>query len=191
MKNKWVGIDYGSKLAGTTVICYLKDDKLCLISSAKGKDADKWLADLLGKIKTDYLFFDAPLSLPAAFFDKGEDYFYRQCDKETSAMSPMFLGGLTARAMRLKSQLAKYKFVESYPSYLIKNVFDKKEVYTKKKKYDGQLDDFLSEKIGFTFNKKPINWHEVDAVLCWISGKRYFDKISLEFGNKDEGVIIV
>jgi len=190
-KFNWVGVDYGSKLAGTTVVCYAKEDMIHLESSTKGKDADAWLNLFFANHSYRRVYFDAPLSLPNAYFGKGDDYFYRKCDRETKAMSPMFLGGLTARAMRLKSNVKNCEFKESYPSFLIKNVFNQNILYTKKKKYSGQLDDFLEEQTNIPFYKKPKNWHQVDATLCWISGLRDQSGAAIKIGQKSEGVITI
>ena len=99
----WAGIDYGSKLAGTTCIAWMKEGQLKIIQSAKNQDADEWIITQLDNESIDQIFMDAPLSLPPAFHDPlSDEFFYRAADRELKAMSPMFLGGLTARAMRLK-----------------------------------------------------------------------------------------
>lgn len=88
-----LGIDYGSKLAGTTAICYQEGDALTIIQSEKKQDADRFINDTVESLKPEQIFIDAPLSLPAAYFGNGDDYFYRDCDRQLKAMSPMFLGG--------------------------------------------------------------------------------------------------
>ena len=88
------GIDYGSKLAGTTVITYDIDRVLYQLQSDKKSDADKFVLNHVTDLKPDAIYLDAPLSLPKAYFGEGDDFFYRKGDKELRAMSPMFLGGL-------------------------------------------------------------------------------------------------
>lgn len=39
----WLGIDYGSKMRGTTAVACEKDGMLQTALSVKGKDADRWL----------------------------------------------------------------------------------------------------------------------------------------------------
>lgn len=131
-----VGIDYGSKLAGTTVLCWEQDGQLHYQQSEKKKDADQWLIQLIQELSPPEVFIDAPLSLPAAYHGKGEDFFYRDCDRELRAMSPMFLGGLTARAMKLRHLLSPQQIVfqETYPAELVRNLPDLKECYLKKKR---------------------------------------------------------
>ena len=119
------GIDYGSKLAGTTVICFDENEKLNFRQSEKKQDADAFLEKLISEKQPDSVFIDAPLSLPNAYFGKGEDYFYRKCDREVGGMSPMFLGGLTARAIKLKSksETPECPFYEIYPAQLVRVLF--------------------------------------------------------------------
>lgn len=185
---KWIGVDYGSKLAGTTVICYEAEGSLMFVQSDKKKDADKFIIEFIDKNKIENIFIDAPLSLPAAYFGKGENYFYRQCDVETKAMSPMFLGGLTARAIKLQSQFPQKKFKETYPAYLIKEVLQLSDLYLKKKPYENAILKVMNLNIVVA---KINNWHQFDALSCWLSGKRYFENEALKIGNFNEGVIVV
>jgi predicted nuclease with RNAse H fold len=188
--NNWVGIDYGSKLAGTTVIAYVKAKQLHIIQSEKKQDADKWLQEQIALIKPSYIMMDAPLSLPLAYFGDSDNYFYRECDKAMSAMSPMFLGGLTARAMRLCSSWEDLKVIETYPGYLARKIL-KIDDYNKKIPYKGQLNQYLSDLLAMDIHEDPINWHQVDAILCWYSGSRYNSNINEVFGDEKEGLIIV
>ncbi len=187
----WIGIDYGSKLAGTTVICYAQDSGIRFLQSKKKQDADQMILDFVDEYPYDSIFLDAPLSLPLAYFDNGKDYFYRECDRKTGAMSPMFLGGLTARAMRLASLLITTKCYETYPAYLIKTVLQLSELYQKKSKFTGDILDKLYPLLPITLDDEITNWHQFDALLCWISGYRHDSKKALSIGHKDEGLINV
>ena len=126
MDTPLVGIDYGSKLAGTPVLTLAFEGRLEVHQSVKKKDADKLILETLGELPVGVVGLDAPLSLPGVFTnpDKFTDYFYRACDRELKAMSPMFLGGLTARAMRLTSQLRDlgWEVGEIYPAALVKTI---------------------------------------------------------------------
>jgi predicted nuclease with RNAse H fold len=110
MLKKIVGIDYGAKLAGTTVAAWNENGSLHWKCSGKKQDADKWLEEKLLQLRPDLIFMDAPLSLPGVYSGQGTDYFYREGDRALGAMSPMFLGGLTARAMQLKANLTEEGF---------------------------------------------------------------------------------
>lgn len=182
-----LGIDYGSKKAGTTAICYLLKDKLYVEISEKNKDADKFTASIIGKIKPELVFIDAPLTLPGAYYKKGTNYHFRKCDVELKAMSPMFLGGLTARAIQLSNEFKTVEFYETYPKHLVK-IFEISEFY---KKY---LDKFIAS-LQVYLKLKIISelktWHHVDAVLAWFSGYRFINKLANFYGDKNEGVIIV
>ena len=188
MTDNWVGIDYGSKLAGTTVICHKKKDTLCFMQSAKKQDADAFISTALTELKPKVVFLDAPLSLPSAYFGKGDNFFYRQCDVETRAMSPMFLGGLTARAMKLKQGNSGVDFKETYPAYFIKTILKLKEDYNKKQKYD----DKILSKLNLDYSVSDIaNWHQFDALCCWLTGERYVNERAVKIGNLEEGLIVV
>lgn len=190
-KNNWVGIDYGSKMAGTTAICYHQDSQLHILQSEKKQDADAFISQFLQTHVVENLYLDAPLSLPDAYFNKGEDFFYRACDRETKAMSPMFLGGLTARAMKLKSMHPDVNFFECYPAYLVKKVLSLGVNYLKKEKYNSELETILCKKYNLSLKQGLENWHQLDALCCWLTGLRHLNKLHLELGNESEGQIII
>lgn len=187
-----LGIDYGSKLAGTTAIAYIKKDKIKVVQSVKNKDADAFILSVIEDTNPDKVFIDAPLSLPAAFYNKGDNYFYRDCDIKLKAMSPMFLGGLTARAMRLKSIITKKQTLvyETYPKALVNINTDLKPMYDKKSKdHIIPFCKLLKQEIPYSWTSLT-NWHQVDAVLAWWSGYRHLNKEAIVIGNKQEGQII-
>lgn len=190
MKTKGLaGIDYGSKMAGTTSICWSKDHSLVIEQSQKKQDADQFLADQFHTHHFDLIAIDAPLSLPAVYHQPDEtDYFFRTADREVGAMSPMFLGGLTARAMRLRATFASADrtFIECYPAGLVRQL--KLDEYYKKDLalFAAQLAAFLPTNVP-DFN----NWHQADSVLAWLSAYRFRTGTHLSFGRKSEGVIIL
>lgn len=183
-----IGIDYGSRYAGTTAICSFINGELRIGQSAKKQDADEYILDHISAFKQALVFIDAPLSLPHVYKTNiGDDFFYRNADKVLQAMSPMFLGGLTARAMKLKQALEKegHSVIETYPAALVKEL----ELQTWYKK---DLSSFIK-------NLNPIiplinethSWHEADALLAWHSGYRYINKKHKTFGDCKEGLIII
>lgn len=182
---KHIGIDFGAKMAGTTAISFSNNQKIEVVISEKNKDADKFLSDFINKHTPKYIFIDAPLSLPNAYFGKGENYFYRDCDIFAKAMSPMFLGGLTARAISLKHKFKDINFIETYPKILgnLIDIYDyKKNNVIFVKKIEAKFDISIGE---------IDNWHKIDAILAYCSGLRYFNEEHQVFGNQDEGLIIV
>ena len=106
-------------------------------------DADAFIHSEAIHLKPRMIFIDAPLSLPGIYWlgNGFRDHFFRQCDKEMNAMSPMFLGGLTARAMRLKAELKSTgcKIIETYPRMLteMRYLSNEHKVYGKRK--EGQV----------------------------------------------------
>ncbi len=118
-----LGIDFGAKLAGTTTVCFANDGQLYQLQSNKKQDADAWLRHLVEEQKPSAIFMDAPLSLPSVYKSFGADYHYRACDRAVGAMSPMFLGGLTARAMQLRARFPEIPFYEAYSAQHVRMLF--------------------------------------------------------------------
>jgi len=180
-----IGIDFGSRLAGTTAVCYESNGQLEILQSQKNQDADTFITELLKTMGPKHVFIDAPLSLPGAYSGQSDDFFYRNADRVLKAMSPMFLGGLTARAMKLKSRFPDILFMETYPRQLVR-LLTLHETYRK----DNHL--FLEQMrllLPFNLPRKKPNWHATDAVLAWYSGWRYLNQQFEIYGNKEEGFI--
>jgi len=186
-----IGVDYGSKLAGTTVVCYeSKPGLIDFLQSLKKQDADKLILDFVDNYTVDYVFIDAPLSLPAVYQETNSDgnYFYRAADKITKAMSPMFIGGLTARAMKLNAHLSRSNTIalETYPKMLVSELGYGED-------YKSEIDSFLKQilnQYSLRLNQPMTNWHQVDSLLAYLSGVRYFNYEHKEVGDKNEGTII-
>lgn len=182
------GIDYGSKMAGTTSICYVKEGVVKIERSAKKQDADAMIQAFCERELPELIALDAPLSLPGVYSAKDgfRDYFYRACDKELKAMSPMFLGGLTARAMKLKSVLSEVNIIEAYP------VFRAKTLELHEFGYRGQTPDIkaMLKKLGGVFTTAEIlSSHDMDALLCLEIGQRFLKNETNKAGVVEEGVI--
>lgn len=192
----WAGIDFGSKTAGTTVICFGNNQtQLDIIGTSKKQDADSFLLSILSGIKPEFATIDAPLTLPVvyAYPEMGSDYFYRAVDKELKAISPMFLGGLTARAISLKQECAALRvpLFETYPAAFVKQ-FGLETYYNKKDPH--QLVAFVAELLRFFPAKVAVaqlpSWHHVDALIAWMSSYRMAHDEQLIFGD-DEGQIFI
>lgn len=192
----WAGIDYGSKMAGTTVICFGNNQQqLDVVGTTKKQDADEFILSVLGGVQPEFTTIDAPLSLPLIYQqpDKGSDFFYRAVDKELKAMSPLFLGGLTARAMKLKYEASKIRIplFETYPAALVRHFglaehYNKKNPLLKEPFVEALLQKFPAN---ITLQQLP-TWHHVDALLAWISCYRMAHDEHTTFGD-DEGQIFI
>ena len=196
LKNTIVGVDYGNKYAGTTVICYNDAHKVRFIAAPKNADADSFLISELNYIKPDLVMIDAPLSLPGVYWlgDSYSDFFFRKCDRDLKAMSPMFLGGLTARAMALRYRLNGISplMYETYPRKLVDLLDLPLTIYKKKKGDLHQFAEHLADKLGIRINTSEISsWHHTDALLAFISGIRFLEDLQQVFGTPEEGIIIV
>jgi predicted nuclease with RNAse H fold len=189
-----VGIDYGNKFAGTTVICYNSRHKIKFVQSSKNADADSFLLNELAYLHPDLIMIDAPLSLPGVYWlgSDYKDHFFRSCDLELKAMSPMFLGGLTARAISLIKKMNGTEVKETYPRKLV-DILQLPDAQYKHSKQDlGSFTEQLQTISGVIINEAQItSWHHVDAFLALLSGLRYLEEINQKYGIPEEGVIIV
>ena len=184
---KIVGIDFGAQMSGNTVIAYIIDEKIEFDQVAKKQNTDSWLKATIKEIKPEIVYIDAPLSLPKAYYGNGQNFHYRSADIETRAMSPMFLGWLTARAMSLKSQFEGTHFFEVYPAYFQSKIIQSNH-------YKKDIDKFLSDllkKIPLPLANTPDNWHQMDALMALTSGLRHQKNKHLSIGETNEGIIII
>ena len=191
------GIDYGSRLAGTTRIAWINEKGgVESMASQKGQDADALILAWAAQARPARIFLDAPLSLPRIYrFPAGKgDYFYREADKTLRAMSPLFLGGLTARAMQLRAQLEQVGILvfEAYPAHLARVLGIRGRGYKEKGGYPADLVQELSPACPFALEQLSIqDWHAFDAALALWSGWRFAQGEALAFGDPDEGLIYV
>jgi predicted nuclease with RNAse H fold len=189
-----LGVDYGSKLAGTTVVAFIAEGGVKMKAAVKGQDADNMLLELCREHKPSLVAIDAPLSLPGVFtgVTDCQDYFYRACDKETKAMSPMFLGGLTARAMKLAAQLRLMgtEVIEAYPVRLGQQLGLGAFGYRKKEPNLKAILDALEQQTGMDISEvSGLTGHHIDAALALHIGNRYISGQAECFGKQEEGII--
>jgi predicted nuclease with RNAse H fold len=190
-----IGIDYGAKLSGNTVICYSRNESdLHFLRVNRENDADAFLFRSLIELQPTEAFIDAPLSLPGVYSGLLDcrDFFFREADRTTRAMSPMFLGGLTARAMQLKSMLLKEKIIlfETYPGYLARHWKLDESGYKKTKENLEYTVDKLFQLTGFSLEDIR-SWHDIDAFLAMISHIRYRKRECIRIGKEGEGFIFI
>ena len=188
------GIDYGKKLSGNTVICEKRGEQLVYFKAPKNQDADQFILQTIEDRKPRLIFIDAPLSLPGVYANKKnyDNYFYRMCDKQLGAMSPMFLGGLTARAVRLKNTIEEMgvEIKETYPKTLARQFSLKECGYKLGKENIEKCSELLDQTSLIEIDKKQIlSWHHFDALLALLSAVRYFLGLHYTYGSKEEGLI--
>ena len=196
MKNKiLIGIDYGSKIAGTTVISILQDGKISIQQSEKKGDADAFLHNILSTIPPAIIGFDAPLSLPGIYrgLPDCNDYFYRAGDKILKAMSPMFLGGLTARAMQLKAklELLGHEVYEIYPAKIQEKIKLDSAIYKKDNTYLADAEMIVLKNLNVNQKIEVKNWHQLDSLLALLGAQRISENKAEIFGNESEGQIFI
>ena len=198
MNHVLFGIDYGSKLSGNTVIAILNVNKVYFLDVDKNTDADEFIFNAAMHFKPDLVFLDAPLSLPKIYSGKGGcDYHFRKADKELKAMSPMFLGGLTARAMQLKDRLeteVQTKVYETYPKIQATNYALQNLGYQQRKSDLIVCRNHLREKLNpslFIDCQDIKTWHHLDALLALYGAMRFVTGLALPYGDAEEGLIYV
>jgi len=179
-----MGVDFGSKLAGTTAACWLEGRRMLVRQSEKRKDADAFLGGLFRETGISKVFMDAPLSLPGAYLGQSQDYFFREADRQLNAMSPMFLGGLTARAMKLRSGFPELHFFETYPRQLVRELGLERHY----RKDSSKFLEAFSAHLPFPLKLAQVSWHGIDSVLAWYSGYRHNTGQARSYGNADEGL---
>jgi len=194
--NHFVGIDFGAKFAGTTALTMGIDERLYTYQSNKNQDADCFLQELIIENKTvTQVFIDAPLSLPGGFYGITDNFSMRDADIKLQAMSPMFLGGLTARAVAFKYQLIQMGTIDCYEVYpggfVKKNQLS--EIYHKKdnQKIDSFLKIFHEYLSPFQIRSEINNWHQVDSIIAWAIGYLFQNGKATSYGNETEGLIWV
>lgn len=191
------GIDFGNKKAGTTAICLgnIRGEITSIESSQKGHDADQFLIQIIGNHELAGIFIDAPLSLPGVYKDPGNytDYFYRKSDRQIGAMSPMFLGGLTARAMRLKDFWERSGLIvyEVWPTKMAELAGISKDLYKNKQNDLAVSVRHVKDSTYIKNDFSVSNWHEFDSVLAYISGLRILSNKAHSYGDEKEGLIYV
>lgn len=185
-----VGIDLGARRSGNTAVCVREKSGFRFHRCAEGGDGDEWLKDLIAGIQPRSIYIDAPLSLPGAYFDRGEDFSFRAADRLAGGMSPMFLGGLTARAMSLADLWRKGGIAvhEAYPSALIRHAWESLDIRPRVAIPRSKLR--LMAGMMLLPPPEPADRHEADSWLCWVIGLRHQRGEALSFGNAAEGVIL-
>ncbi len=217
------GIDFGAQMAGTTVIAHFSEasQHISLIASVKKQSADALLKQYFHEvfhrenITTEgasilhIVSIDAPLSLPRVYTTATknnpdeDDYLFRHADRELSAMSPMFLGGLTARAMRLTAFLQTNKILsnaqtnltilETYPAAQARRLGLKELDYKGEKARIGRVCEQLQQEFPCALppQEEIQTWHHVDALLCLCASLRFARKQHETYGDAEEGQIFI
>ena len=136
------------------------------------------------------VFMDAPLSLPGVYrqLPGCHDYFFREADRALRAMSPLFLGGLTARAMQLAATTPDaITFYETYPSAVARLLQLEAVGY---KKTLPPVVEALQQICPVPFLPAEVtSWHHADALLAWMAGERFQRQVHITYGVPDEGQI--
>ena len=186
-----IGIDFGARNAGTTAVCYKAKNIFRFLRCAKGSDGDAWLERTIADLGPSAIYIDAPLSLPGVYVGRGADHFFRVADHQARGMSPMFLGGLTARAMRIASVWRAQGIAvhEAYPAALVRHAWEALGIEPRKAIPKHKL-RIMAGMITMP-PPEPGDRHEADAWLCWVIGHRHQRHEAIALGDPTEGVILV
>jgi len=187
-----IGIDFGAKKSGNTALALQDGGSLKLFQSAPKQDSDAFILEHLKGLKPGLIGIDAPLSLPGVYrgISGCSDYHYRAADREVRAMSPMFLGGLTARAMSLTQTLrtSGWEVIETYPAMQARRL--KLDSHSYKKNNDALAHCATRVQRELNHPITPQNWHQLDALLAYIGAYRFRAGKHKTIGNHPEGVIV-
>lgn len=188
------GVDFGARLSGNTAIATCKAGQVQLLQCPAGVDASIWLTEKYREQPPELIAIDAPLSLPSGYFRDNGDLHFREADRALAAMSPMFIGGLTARAIELTRQLS-CQVIEAYPSALA-DLWLYQGRKKRKEDMSGFFDRIIKPRFSERFGTKvsydkPGNIHQLDAWLALMTALRYQQKEARSFGNESEGLIWV
>jgi predicted nuclease with RNAse H fold len=188
--DRFIGIDLGARSSGNTVVCRRERGLFVFERPLQGNDGDAWLEERITDLRPDAIYIDAPLSLPGAYFGRGADHFFRAADLQARGMSPMFLGGLTARAIRFAQRWrdAGIAVHEVYPAALIRQAWEHLHIAPGKAIPRHKLR--LMAGMCSLPPPSPADRHEADAWLCWVIGHRHRAGKAKVFGAPDEGLIL-
>jgi predicted nuclease with RNAse H fold len=186
MNIKIIGIDLAGKSENPTGICFLDSKKLNLITLFE----DEEILSYINRTNPSLIVIDAPLSLPkgrcclsneCSCSEKGGHFRAAEIEmRKYGRTLPLTFRGmriLTERGIKLSNELREeYIVLESHPRTVQKilgfsNLYDDLKHYFK-------LPENVSE-------------HELDALLLVITGIFYMQKEFMEFGDMEEGVIIL
>lgn len=197
MEGVYFGIDYGSKLTGNTVIAIYQNDQVLFMQVDKGIDADSFILNAAKHFEPSQIFIDAPLSLPGIYRNLPgcENYHFRKADLELRAMSPMFLGGLAARAIELSHTLKQMgiEVYETYPRVMANKLQLKPMGYKgNKSSLKDCTREVVKEFATLKFCEKDIiTWHHLDALMALASALNHSVGEHEAFGDLQEGLIII
>ncbi|TVR79848.1 MAG: DUF429 domain-containing protein [Saprospirales bacterium] len=185
------GLDFGANKSGNTAIAISNGSAIEFHQSKAKESADDWLATMVTRFPPEIIAIDAPLSLPAGWCGGTGDLFYRECDQKLKAMSPLFLGGLTARAVKFSRRLRHrgVEVIESYPKGFVNHLLDGQ--YPEP---EGDLNPVLSMlpgNIKLRLTSQPSNEHQMDALICLVVAYRFSQRQTIRFGKYGEGIIHV
>ena len=186
MNTKIIGIDLSGKPENPTGICFLDGHNFYFNTLFENKE----ILSYIDEKKPSLILIDAPLSLP-----KGRCCLSRECScskngghfraaevemRKYGRTLPLTFRGmrmLTERGIQIAEKLrTKYNILESHPR-TIQKILGFSNLYEDLKNYF-ELPENISE-------------HELDAALLTIAGIFYTKKEFMEFGDTDEGTIIL
>lgn len=182
---KIMGIDLAGKSENPTGICFLDENKLNFSTLFENDEILSYIHD----VNPSLIVIDAPLSLP-----KGRCCLDKDCScsrgghfraaevemRKYGRTLPLTFRGmrmLTERGIRIAEKLKKkYTVLESHPR-TIQKILEFSDLYDDLTNYF-QLPENISE-------------HELDAALLVIAGIFYMKKEFMEFGDVEEGTIVL
>ena len=192
------GIHFGGLLSGDTVVAIFQKSGIVFMEVDEGINSDEFILNAAEHFKPGHVFIDAPLSLPGIYkeIDGCEDYHFRHADLDLKSISPMFVGGFAARAMRLKDELKKagIEMYETCPKTTAKRFGLPSKGYKGSAQGLKCCRNDLSSRFHHNIEvaEEDIkNWQHLDALMSLMAAMNYDQGCADKFGNEDEGLIFI
>lgn len=105
----------------------------------------------------------------------------------------MFLGGLTARAMKLAYSLTSQGIfvAETYPKKVAELLQLNIKEYKGHPEFIVSCTELVLKMVGGRLSAMPSSWHEFDSLLAYFSAWRHENGLHEVFGDPSEGLIII
>jgi uncharacterized protein len=103
----------------------------------------------------------------------------------------MFLGGLTARAMKLAHTLLanQIQVLETYPKWHALRIGLLDFGYKSGVENIQRCTEVILPEIGIDLHREPESWHELDALLALVTAQRFDKGEHSVVGEHEEGLI--
>ncbi|MCH8555192.1 MAG: hypothetical protein LAT76_08545 [Schleiferiaceae bacterium] len=197
-KQVWAGVSLGGKYTGDSALAIYSNGQILIVQPDEGVDSDAFSTQVIEQFAPEIITIDAPITIPGALTKTSGcfDYHFRQADKECGCISPMIIGGRTARAIELKSVWEKLgkEVYETSPRLLARDFGLREMGYRKTGLHLRNCAALLKASFNPDINlaeRDISNWTRLDALLALMTAMKIETKTATSIGNPEEGLIWV